>query len=321
MLAGFPGIAAGDQRVAPTLIRDIIMDSVFLNSFQNQTSNARYRWPAVLAVLLHILLGGLLLGHFLTDPSTTYTQNQQVVQANLVSSSALSSMMAKAAHPQPTQPPVKPKPPTPTPIVPTPTLTPAPEKPTIKERPVYQKTPVPTQATVKIKPLPQHRPKPVVSKPVQQKSLEEDLLQAELNKSETATKPKKTDTAAQEELMSKQLQSEAKTSGAQTSSKQSAATQGEIDQYKALILQQIQQNWIMPQNIADLSCVLQIALAPGGMVLNVTLSKSSGNAALDRSAIAAVNKASPLPVPKDSAAFAAFRNFTLTVKPDGSEMT
>ena len=52
------------------------------------------------------------------------------------------------------------------------------------------------------------------------------------------------------------------------------------------------------------------------MVLNVSVLKSSGNEALDRSAIAAVNKASPLPVPKDSAAFSAFRNFTLTVKPE-----
>lgn len=95
----------------------------------------------------------------------------------------------------------------------------------------------------------------------------------------------------------------------------SAANTAEINRYKAMILQQIQQNWIVPVNVEQLSCELQVELAPGGSVLRVTLLHSSGNEALDRSAIAAVNKASPLPVPKSTSDFDAFRNFTITVKP------
>jgi colicin import membrane protein len=44
--------------------------------------------------------------------------------------------------------------------------------------------------------------------------------------------------------------------------------------------------------------------------------KSSGIAAFDNSAVAAVYKSSPLPVPKDPQAFGVFRSFKLTLKPE-----
>jgi len=96
-----------------------------------------------------------------------------------------------------------------------------------------------------------------------------------------------------------------------------AQVQGTIDRYQALILQSISQNWMIPPGIdKQLSCTLNIQLAPDGSVLNVSLSQSSGNVLLDRSAVAAVYKSSPLPVPKDSDAFETFRNFDLLVKPE-----
>jgi colicin import membrane protein len=98
-----------------------------------------------------------------------------------------------------------------------------------------------------------------------------------------------------------------------------AQNTGEIDKYKALIIQSISQQWIVPENIAkDISCELDVRVAPGGVVLQVSVARSSGNAALDNSAVAAVNKASPLPVPTDSSLFNQFRELHLTVKPDGS---
>jgi colicin import membrane protein len=59
-----------------------------------------------------------------------------------------------------------------------------------------------------------------------------------------------------------------------------------------------------------------IRLAPGGEVLQVSITKTSGDPSLDSSARAAVLKASPLPVPNDPALFAAFRQFALKVKPE-----
>lgn len=99
--------------------------------------------------------------------------------------------------------------------------------------------------------------------------------------------------------------------------KQMRQAQGEINKYKALIIQSISEHWLIPaQSDRRLSCELRIHVAPSGMVLDVQVTKSSGDPALDSSARAAVLKASPLPVPKDTQAFAAFREFVLKVKPE-----
>lgn len=98
---------------------------------------------------------------------------------------------------------------------------------------------------------------------------------------------------------------------------QSRQAQGEVNKYKALILQAISERWIVPvQANKKLFCELMIRLAPGGMVIDVQVTKTSGDPSLDSSARAAVLKASPLPVPSDSNAFESFRQFVLKVKPE-----
>lgn len=90
------------------------------------------------------------------------------------------------------------------------------------------------------------------------------------------------------------------------------------EKYRQLILQSIAQRWIVPPELdPHLETKLQIQLAPGGMVLAVTIVKSSGNPILDRSAQTAVYKASPLPVPKNNALFTTFQYINLTVRPEG----
>lgn len=92
---------------------------------------------------------------------------------------------------------------------------------------------------------------------------------------------------------------------------------GEVNKYKALILQSISQHWLVPLNVnKKLYAELLIRVAPGGLVLDVQLTKSSGDEALDRSARAAVFKASPLPVPAEPDTFEAFRQFVLRVRPE-----
>ena len=104
-----------------------------------------------------------------------------------------------------------------------------------------------------------------------------------------------------------------------TSNTASNTNPGLADKYKAAIIQAISEQWLVPQHLPkNISCVLDIRVAPGGVVLQVTVKKSSGNPVLDNSAVAAVNKASPLPVPTDASLFDAFRTITLTVRPDGS---
>ena len=97
----------------------------------------------------------------------------------------------------------------------------------------------------------------------------------------------------------------------------SARIAGEVDKYKALIIGAIGRQWILPENIdPHLSSQFRIHLAPNGVVLEVSLTKSSGDPILDRSAQAAIYKASPLPVPSDSGTFNLFREISLTVKPE-----
>jgi colicin import membrane protein len=96
-----------------------------------------------------------------------------------------------------------------------------------------------------------------------------------------------------------------------------AKSRGEVNKYKALILQTISQHWLVPSGVdKNLSAELLIRLAPGGTVLDVQVIRSSGSAGLDRSARDAVFKASPLPVPSDSEGFDQFRQFVLKVKPE-----
>lgn len=118
----------------------------------------------------------------------------------------------------------------------------------------------------------------------------------------------------EERLFKEQLAKEQK----QLSHSHHKNLQSDIEKYKTLILNEIGQHWIMPSGInKKLSTLLLIRLAPDGVVLKITLLKSSGDAILDHSVINAIWKASPLPVPTDAKLFEKFRELRLTVKPEG----
>lgn len=67
-----------------------------------------------------------------------------------------------------------------------------------------------------------------------------------------------------------------------------------------------------------LECVLSVQTVPGGEVISVTINKPSGNEVFDRRAMTAVQKASPLPLPSDSAVFERMRlrKFNFIFKPE-----
>jgi colicin import membrane protein len=117
----------------------------------------------------------------------------------------------------------------------------------------------------------------------------------------------------QQQLIQQQIYQEQQ----QFAKARAAQMQKILDEYKAQIVQAIQQQWIVPTGVnKSLSCVLLIHLAPSGVVLSVQTLRSSGDAVLDRSARVAVFKASPLPAPKDPAVFDKFRELRLTVRPE-----
>lgn len=119
------------------------------------------------------------------------------------------------------------------------------------------------------------------------------------------------------ELNAKNLQQQMLMEQKRLADERTLKMNGEVNKYKALILQSISRHWLVPPNVnKKLSAQLLIRVAPGGTVLDVQLTKSSGDDALDRSARAAVFKASPLPVPNESDVFESFRQFVLKVKPE-----
>lgn len=98
-----------------------------------------------------------------------------------------------------------------------------------------------------------------------------------------------------------------------------AMSAGEFDEYATKIKQAISTQWIVPDGVhANTFCKLLIKIAPGGIVMDIAVVGSGGDSEiLERSAKAAVTKASPLPVPQDLNAFDRFREIKLNFNPSG----
>lgn len=87
-------------------------------------------------------------------------------------------------------------------------------------------------------------------------------------------------------------------------------------QYLAAIRTEIERRWTRPPSArVGMELVLRIRLAPGGDLVDVSVIRGSGDAALDRSAVAAVNNAGRLPVPR-GAEFEPFRDFQIIFRPE-----
>lgn len=147
------------------------------------------------------------------------------------------------------------------------------------------------------------------------KQIQMAKLQALEEKKRAALKKKQAEQAKIDALNKRQLEAEKVAREAE----KNARIAGEVDKYKAMIINAISRKWILPDNIDDnVFSQFRIQLAPSGAVLEVRLTQSSGDPILDRSAQSAIYKASPLPVPSDPDAFDVFRDISLTVRPENA---
>jgi len=125
---------------------------------------------------------------------------------------------------------------------------------------------------------------------------------------------------AQEEAQRKAkaaLQQQLAAEQKQLAAQHQRAVQNEVKQYIAAIQQKVKRNWIRPPGTpAGLSCVVSVSLIPGGDVADAKIVKSSGNPGFDRSAVAAVYRAAPLPMPSDPDAMNQMRNFNFEFTPE-----
>ncbi|VVC75299.1 hypothetical protein AQUSIP_05870 [Aquicella siphonis] len=265
----------------------------------------------VFSTVFHIVILGVLVLSFeraATLPVFENTNKQDVISAVVLGDTDKSRILPRQLASRPVRQPVREKP-----------------DPAPKPQPVRQQVPAQVEKEVIALKKPEDK-----KKLKQQKALEalkkpdifgKDLL-ADIKKQTDKQKLKEKKLQSQfqktlREQAEQTLRQQIMNEDIRLKSAEMHLSQGEVNKYKALILQAISEHWIIPtQANKSLYCELMIRVAPGGAVLDVQVTKSSGDPSLDSSALAAVLKASPLPVPSESSAFEAFRQFVLKVKPE-----
>ena len=199
------------------------------------------------------------------------------------------------AKPKPNKPaPQKPKPRKPEPKKPEPKK-PEPKKPVPKK--TVPKKPTPAKTPAK----PQPKPKPEPAKPEPEPTTDfSDLLKSEMK------------------ALEKQPKAATQAPAKVTTEGDSQKEQDEIQQYVVAIQQTISRYWIRPPSArTGMIVTLSINLLPGGELNDVNVVESSGNAAFDRSAVLAVQKAGRFPVPDDPVKFDRyFRSLKLRFNPE-----
>lgn len=273
-------------------------------------SNAFY-----VSLFLHLIILASFVLSFEWSSRTPVLENSKeknnIINAVMITDSKI--QMPKPEAPPVVKPLPKPEPVKPVPVKPEP-IKPAPVKPVeTKVIPIAKKqpAPVPKKDVIAIS----DKRKKIVKEDLIEKQLLAELKQAQKQKKQSSL----------EEAFAKELKSQTAKAATEKQLKEKALAasaqaqkmQGIVDKYKALIIQAIAQNWMVPPGVnKTLTSQLLIRIAPGGVVLDVQLVRSSGDSALDQSAQTAVFKASPLPVPTDSEEFEPFRQFMLKVKPE-----
>jgi len=234
-----------------------------------------YAPAIVVSILVHAVLFGLIGFTWSSDPVLHRAQKIPPYVKAVVI-----EKKEQAAKPKPVK---KPKPK-------------AKPKPVVKPKPAPKPVPKPTAKPVE---KPAEKPKPV-DKP-----------------KPTFTQPSMAEMLAQEELLLEQ-QEEAEAAEVEKESGPSDEELAQTASYEQAIRGAINNRWIIPGSLQaqdGLSLDVAIRTLPGGEVIDAKVTKSSGYPVLDDSAVNAIRKASPLPVPSGNG-YEQFRSFTMRMVPD-----
>ena len=116
------------------------------------------------------------------------------------------------------------------------------------------------------------------------------------------------DAAANKARQAKFAEAQAKQAEAQAAaSRQQAEVASAVGQYRDMISAKVRGNTRLPDNLKgnpEVRCLVK--LLPTGEVQSVRVTQSSGNQAYDEAVVRAIEKSSPLPLPSDRSARAAF---------------
>jgi colicin import membrane protein len=113
-----------------------------------------------------------------------------------------------------------------------------------------------------------------------------------------------------EQMLKQQLEQEAKAMDAAAERARQRALAG----YRDAIRQDVERAWRKPPNASvEMSCVVRVSQIPGGEVVDAAIVTCNTNdQAFQQSVVAAVHRASPLPVPQDSSLFQREIEFTFS---------
>lgn len=130
---------------------------------------------------------------------------------------------------------------------------------------------------------------------------EEKKRAAEEKKKAEAEEAKKRQIA--EEQLKAQMAAEAERLAAEAKRLDSARLNRLQDQYVADITNKVQRNWLRPPDNRGTFCSVVINQIPGGEIVGTRVTDCDGDVAFQRSVEAAVQKSSPLPLPKEPELF------------------
>ena len=252
-----------------------------------------YIVPATVTLLLHAALLAALTMNWQSSQEPLVKPAPRHVKARIVSlEKSGAKAAARPAAPAPKPQPPKPEPPTPKPEPPTPKPEPPkPEPPKPKPAPPPPKPqPKPTP-----KPKPQPKPKPEPPKPdpkVQEEARKKEQVRREAEQRQQQQREQQ----VREQKVREQQRLEQEMALAMAAEDEALAEGAETTTYEEAIAMAIEDNWSRPPSARrDMQVVLRIQLIPTGEVVGVSVLKSSGDQAFDRSAINAVNKAARFP--------------------------
>jgi colicin import membrane protein len=262
----------------------------------------RGKLPAViLAVLVHALFFGLIVFgvNWQSKPAPP-------VEAELWDKLPPVAKKAPAAKPEPQPEPPKPQPPKPEPPKPEPPKPKVePPKPEVKPEP-----PKPDPA-IALKAEREKRER-LERQRAEEKKREQEKVEREKKKQErelAERKKQEEDKRRKEEEALRQAAEQARVAAL-------AARQGEIDRFINEIRAKIRGRANIPDTVTgNPDTHFRIRVLPGGEVLDITITKRSGNPAYDAAIERGIRSASPLPVPPaNSELFPRFRELNLNFK-------
>lgn len=272
-----------------------------------------YSWPIFGAIAIHVVVTVLLFGSWsFSSKSHKEFEIPDHIVASVVTIEKPKVVPKPVVKPKPTPKPTPVKKPQPKPVVketPKPVVKEQPKpEPVVIEQPKQEEIVLP-EAEPEIKEPEIKEPEIVEPEPVEETPVlesEEDLFNNLLE-----------GLAAEEASINEQIEI------IETNQAKQAQMEAVVTNHRAIITTQIEQQWSRPpelrlMSLQGIEAVVLVELLPTGELLNVSITKSSGNDRYDQSVMRAVERVRRFSVPEDSEAFeqGGFRRLNITFKPE-----